>query len=65
MTTLPLAAAEYTMRFTVGGWIAMILSVGFVTGLLAWCLRKVVATPQSTRHIHSQSDIETPDAKEQ
>jgi hypothetical protein len=27
---------------TPGGWITMILSVGFVTGLLAWCLLRLL-----------------------
>jgi len=46
---------------TPGGWVVMILSVGAVTGLLAWCIYKVVTTPGSTEHLHSQADIETPD----
>jgi len=27
---------------TLGGWITMLLSVGFVTGLLAWCVWLVI-----------------------
>ena len=46
---------------TPGGWIIMLLSVGGVTSLLGWCIYKVVATPGSTEHLHSQADIETPD----
>jgi hypothetical protein len=46
---------------TVGGWIMMLASVSGVTFLLAWCLYKVMATPESTKHLHSQADIETPD----
>ncbi len=49
---------------SLGGWVIMVLSVGGVTVLLAWCLYKVVTTPESTKHIHSQADIETPDTKE-
>lgn len=49
---------------TPGGWIVMCLSVGFVTGLLAWCIYKVVATPGSTEHLHAQADIEPPDVEE-
>jgi len=44
-----------------GGWIIMIGSVGAVVLLFAWCLMKVLLTPGSTEHIHSQTDIETPD----
>jgi hypothetical protein len=49
---------------TPGGWIVMMLSVGSVTALLTWCIYMVMATPGSTEHLHSQADIETPDAKE-
>ena len=49
---------------TLGGWIVMILSVGGVTALLAWCIVRVVSTPGSIEHLHSQADIEPPDVKE-
>ncbi|MCE9615142.1 MAG: hypothetical protein K8T26_12765 [Lentisphaerae bacterium] len=48
---------------TPGGWLIMILSVGFVTTLFGWCIVKVLRTPEATRHLHSQADIEPPDAK--
>lgn len=50
---------------TLGGWIIMTLSVGFVTALLAWSLWKVLTTPGSTEHLHSQVDIQTPDVVEE
>ncbi|MCS7237000.1 MAG: hypothetical protein NZ899_01865 [Thermoguttaceae bacterium] len=50
---------------TLGGWIIMTISVGFVTGLLAWSLWKVLTTPGSTEHLHSQMDIQTPDVTEE
>jgi hypothetical protein len=46
---------------TTGGWIIMVLSVGFVTGLLAWCIYKVFAEPQAPGKLHSQADIDTHD----
>ena len=49
---------------TIGGWIIMVLSVGFVTVMFAWCIIKVLSTPESTRHLHSPADIETPDKAE-
>jgi len=49
---------------TLGGWIVMVLAVGSVTLLFAWCIYKVLATPGSTGHLHSQADIEPPDVKE-
>jgi len=30
---------------TLGGWIIMTLSVGFVTGLLAWSIYRVLRSP--------------------
>lgn len=53
-------AADY-QSLTTGGWTIMILSVGFVAGLLGWCVWKVVSTPGETEHLHTQADIETPD----
>lgn len=47
---------------TLGGWIIMLISVGGVTGLLSWCIYKVISTPGSTEHLHTQADIETPDS---
>jgi hypothetical protein len=44
-----------------GGWITMIAAVGGMTGLLVWCVYKVVATPGSAEHLHSQADIEPRD----
>jgi hypothetical protein len=46
-----------------GGWILMIVSVTSVITFFGWCLTKVLSTPGSTEHIHSQADIEPPDAK--
>ena len=50
---------------TPAGWIIMVLCVTGMTGLLAWCIYKVVTTPGSTEHLHSQADIETPDVEEE
>jgi len=49
---------------TIGGWITMLLSVGFVTGLLSWCIYKVLTTPGSEEHVHSQVDIDPHDAED-
>jgi len=48
---------------TAGGWITMIVSVGFVTGLLAWCIYKVMTTSGETEKMHG-FEFETPDEKE-
>lgn len=55
-------AADYGL--TLGGWITMILSVGFVTLLLGWCIWRVLREPRAEQRIHSQFDIEPPDARE-
>lgn len=39
----------------------MLLSIAFVTGLLIWCIYRVLATPGSTEHLHSEYDIDTLD----
>ena len=46
-----------------GGWILMIVSVGGVITFFSWCLTKVLTTPQSTEHLHSQTE-QTPDVRE-
>lgn len=55
------SSVEAAYRLTPGGWVIMIFSVGVMTGLLGWCIYKVVGTPGSTEHLHAQSDIEPPD----
>ena len=46
------------------GWLIMIVATGGMTGLLLWCVYKVLTTPGSTEHLHSQADIETPDLED-
>lgn len=55
--------ADPSYRITLGGWITMILSVGFVTGLLAWCIHRVLRE-SSPQKLHSPLDTETPDVRE-
>jgi len=50
---------------TTGGWIIMILAVAGMTGLLTWCIYKVLSTPGSSEHIHAQTDIDPGDSKEE
>ena len=47
---------------TAGGWITMLLSVGFVTALFAWCIRKVLTPPAQPEKLHG-FEFETPDEK--
>jgi hypothetical protein len=49
---------------TAGGWVVMVLAVSGITGLLVWCVRKVLKTPGATEHLHSQIDIDTHDYEE-
>lgn len=46
---------------TTGGWITMVLSVGFVTTLFTWCIYKVLTTPGSEQRLHAPPDIDTHD----
>lgn len=45
---------------TLGGWINLILSVGSVTALFAWCVYKVLTTPAESDKMHG-FEFETPD----
>ena len=49
---------------TAAGWIIMILAVTGMTGLLTWCVYKVISTPGSSEHIHAQTDIDPKDQEE-
>jgi hypothetical protein len=53
------------INMNAGGWVVMLLSVGGMTTLLSWCVYKVLSTPGSTEHLHTQADIETPDVEEE
>lgn len=37
---------------SLNGWIIMGLSVFSVTVLLAWCIYKVITTPDEQEHVH-------------
>lgn len=45
----------------IGGWIIMIVSVGATTGLLVWCLVKVMKEPEAEERLHGQLDVDTGD----
>ncbi|MFG0247503.1 MAG: hypothetical protein ACF8OB_01345 [Phycisphaeraceae bacterium JB051] len=45
----------------IGGWIIMSLSVGGMSTLLGWCIYKVLSTPGSSEHLHTQNDIDPHD----
>ncbi len=44
---------------TFGGWINLILSVGFVTGLLAWCIGRIVTSKPDPAHLARVEPVET------
>lgn len=46
-----------------GGWIMMVLSVGGVVTLFAWCLWKVLfrSSVDTSDHLHGGLDIDTQD----
>lgn len=52
-------------NLSTGGWIMMLSSVTIVTVMLIWCIYKVLATPESTKHLHTQADIEPPDVHDE
>lgn len=53
-------AVDRSYDLTPGGWIVMILSVGFVTCLLGWCVRRVVKE-SSLQKVRGPADIDTRD----
>ncbi len=46
---------------TISGWLMMAATVTGMTGLLCWCVYRVLSTPGSSEHLHSQVDIDTHD----
>ncbi len=44
-----------------GGWISMILSLGFVLILASCCYYRVLTKPESTEHMHTPLEIDTHD----
>lgn len=46
---------------TAAGWMVMGIAVLGMTGLLVWCIWKVLSIPGSTTHLHSPADIEPDD----
>ncbi len=46
---------------TTGGWILLVLSVGFVSCLTFYCFYRVFTTPHSEEHLHAPLDIDTQD----
>jgi len=46
---------------TLGGWITLILSVGFVTTLFGWCIGRVLCGKAPVERLHGLDDIDTRD----
>ena len=46
---------------TLSGWVVMLLSVGFVTGLAVWCIYRVMKEPEAPQRLHAQDEIDTHD----
>jgi hypothetical protein len=46
---------------TLGGWITLILSVGFVVTLFGWCIGRVLCGGRPLEHLHGLEDIDTRD----
>lgn len=47
---------------TLGGWVVMLTSIGLVTGLLVFCVFRILRTPRAAEHIHPLAEGE-PHAK--
>ncbi|MCK6485493.1 MAG: hypothetical protein HUU22_07615 [Phycisphaerae bacterium] len=46
---------------TVGGWIFMTCSVGFVLCLIGYCFSKVLSKPSAANHMQAPLEINTHD----
>lgn len=46
---------------TLGGWITMSLSVGFVTAFFTWAILRVLRAPEAEERLHTELDIDTRD----
>jgi hypothetical protein len=46
---------------TLGGWINMFLSVGFVTSLFGWCIYRILKSPKDRPPVHAQTTIDPRD----
>jgi len=49
---------------TIGGWITMILSVGFVVSLFVWCIVRVISSKGPVDSLHGLEDIDTRDLED-
>lgn len=67
MTLLSAIVAQTTVDhgydLTAGGWTIMLLSVGFVTLLTGFCIRRVMRE-SSPQKLHSQVDVDTRDTND-
>jgi heme/copper-type cytochrome/quinol oxidase subunit 2 len=45
---------------TLGGWIIMLSSVGVVTGLLAWCMARVLRKTNANQPPHRPAEHDAP-----
>ena len=46
---------------TWAGWTLMLVSCGFVLGLMVFCYYRVLRTPTTTEHMHAPLEIDTHD----
>ncbi len=46
---------------TTGGWIFMVVSIGFVVSLISFCYFRVLRKPAAADHMHAPLDIDTHD----
>lgn len=50
---------------TTGGWITMMVSVGFVVTLFVWCVYRVLFGKPPATHLHGLDDIDTKDVDQE
>lgn len=46
---------------TTAGWIVMVLSLGFVLGLVGFCFYRVLTSPRAAGHMQDPLELDTHD----
>jgi len=49
---------------TLGGWIVMLISVGTISSLFAYCIYQVLTEKQPEEHHHHGFESKTPDTQD-
>ena len=57
----PWTVLTQSQGLTAGGWTVMIVCIGFVCGLMAFCFSRILRGPKPSEHHHAPLNIDTRD----